>query len=184
MKMTLFLSKCALIVTFAASMVFQANAENAPKKENLTSDGYFLRARALEKQGDAAGAMAAYKEALRINPKNANAEYRMHQLKRNFAKVEADGRKQQFNSVKVSEYKIQGASLHESLVALSTLVEKESKSSVTPNFIIQDPDGKLENAELSLALKNIPAGGVLQYLLEQSGAKARYDEHAIVILPR
>lgn len=52
------------------------------------------------------------------------------------------------------------------------------------NFILQDPKNALAEAKITLVLKNTPARGVLQYLLAQANAKARYDEHAIVIMPK
>ena len=38
--------------------------------------------------------------------------------------------------------------------------------------------------KISLNLKNMPAKAVLKYLTDQTGAKVRYDEHAVVISPR
>jgi hypothetical protein len=55
---------------------------------------------------------------------------------------------------------------------------------VMTNFILQDPKNALAEAKITLVLKNTPARGVLQYLLAQANAKARYDEHAIVIMPK
>ena len=173
-----------VIVAIVGALTVQGFAENSGKSPTASSNAYFTKARIAEQRGDAEGAMAAYKEALRLNPRNANAEHRMLMLKKNFSKVAAEGRKKKFGAVKIPEYKLQGATLQEALTALSTLVEKESKGDVMPNFIIQDPAGKLADSELTLVLKNIPAGGVLQYALEQAGAKARYDEHAIVVIPR
>jgi hypothetical protein len=37
--------------------------------------------------------------------------------------------------------------------------------------------------KITLVLKNTPAKAVLQYILDQARAKARHDEHAIVITP-
>jgi hypothetical protein len=63
-------------------------------------------------------------------------------------------------------------------------VEKETKEEIAPNFIIQDPKNAIPDSKITLALKNTPARGILKYVLDQVGAKARYDEHAIVILPK
>lgn len=183
MKKPLLLKKYGLAAACIAGMCLCANAEKTEKSEKLSSNDYFAQARILESKGDADGAMAAYKEALRLNPRNANAEHRMLRLKKNFAKVAAEGRQNRFSAVMIPEYKIQNATLNEALLALSKLVEQESNSSVSPNFIVQDTEGKLDDTELTLVLKNIPAGGILKYVLEQSKAKARFDEHAIAILP-
>ena len=64
------------------------------------------------------------------------------------------------------------------------IIEKESKGEVTPNFVIEDPKKLLASQKISLNLKNTPSRGVLKYLMDQTGAKARYDEHAVVIIAR
>lgn len=51
-------------------------------------------------------------------------------------------------------------------------------------LVVQDAKNQLSAARISLSLKSVPASGVLRYLLDQSGAKARFDEHAIVIVPK
>jgi hypothetical protein len=52
------------------------------------------------------------------------------------------------------------------------------------NFIVHDPEKKLAAAKITLSLRNIPASAALKYILEQSGAKARFDEHAVVVGPK
>ena len=55
---------------------------------------------------------------------------------------------------------------------------------MTPNFVIEDPQNLLAERKISLNLKSMPAQAVMKYLMDQTGAKARYDEHAEVITPR
>ena len=64
------------------------------------------------------------------------------------------------------------------------MILKETKDQLSPNFIIQDPQNKLANAKITLNLKNLPASAVIKYLLTQANARARYDEHAVVIEPK
>ena len=74
------------------------------------------------------------------------------------------------------------ASLQEALDSMNLIISKESKDDVTPNFVIQDPKNLLADRKITLNLKNMPAKAVLKYCLDQTGAKARYDEHAVVII--
>ena len=83
----------------------------------------------------------------------------------------------------IPELKLDQAPFKDSLEALQLIVEKQSNEKVTPNFVIQDPKNVLSEAKITLVLKNTPAKAVLQYILDQAGAKARHDEHAIVIMP-
>ena len=81
-------------------------------------------------------------------------------------------------------FQLDAATLKEALEAFSLLIEKQSNNEVTPNFVIEDPKGLLGATKISINLKNMPAQAVMKYLLDQSGAKARYDEHAVVVSPR
>lgn len=96
----------------------------------------------------------------------------------------AKGREMQFGAVMVPELKLDETPLKDSLEALQVIVEKQSNDKITPNFILQDPKGNLAGVKITLVLKNTPANPVLQYMLDQAGAKARHEEHAIVISPK
>ena len=183
MTTILSLLKTGLIAAIFGALIVPGIAEDAEKSPAEKSNAHYYKAMRAEQEGDAAGAMAAYKAALELNPKNANARYRMGQLKKNYAKVASKGRETTLKSVIISEYNVSDADLDESLKALSTMVEKQSKGKVTANFVIQDPDKKLKNAKVNLTLKNVPATGILKYVLDQAGAKARYDEYAVLIIP-
>lgn len=139
---------------------------------------------AAEKAGDPASAKAAYLKALKLNPKNANAQYRLGQVKIHYNKLAAQGREKQLTGVVIPEYNVADVTLKDALDALGLLTEKASGEKLAPNFIVQDPDGKLAETPISLRMRNVPASGILRYLLDSAKAKARYDEHAIVILPR
>ncbi len=169
-------------LTIAAVLVSHAFAQ-APAQINQ-SEVFYRQGIAAEEAGDPATARQAYLEALKANPRHANAEYRLGQLKINYTKVAEKGREAKFGTVMVPEFKLDQATFKEALDALQMIVEKQSKEEVMTNFILQDPKGALAESKITLVLKNTPARGVLQYLLDQANAKARYDEHAIVIMPR
>jgi tetratricopeptide (TPR) repeat protein len=177
-----------LPLAIAAALAVQASAETPAKTAAPSpaqqADAYFRKGQAAEKAGDAATAKQAYYDALRLNPKHANARYSLGQVKINYNSIAAKGREAKFGGVIVPEYKLDEASLQEALDALSLIVEKETKEEIAPNFIIQDPKNAIPDSKITLALKNTPARGILKYVLDQVGAKARYDEHAIVILPK
>jgi tetratricopeptide (TPR) repeat protein len=177
----------AIPLAIAAALTLEASAQTPVKKPSASpaqqAEVFYRKGLAAEKAGDPATAKQAYLDALRTNPHHANARYSLGQLKTNYASVAAKGRESKFGAVIIPEIKLQEATLKESLAALQAMVEKESKEEVTPNFIIQDPKNQLSQAKISLVLKNAPARGVLKYILDQARAKARYDEHAIVITP-
>jgi hypothetical protein len=158
-------------------------AANAPTPAQQSA-AFYQQCQAAEIAGDPTAAKTAYLNALKADPKNANARFSLGQLKLNAGTIAAKGREAKFGEVMVPAFQIEGASLQEALEALAVLVEKESKKSVTPNFVMDDPKQALADTKLSLNLKNMPARAVLKYLIEQSNAKVRYDEHAIVVSAR
>lgn len=169
-----------LAVLAPAAIAQTTGAQSSAQK----AESYYRQGQAAEKAGDPVAAKSAYANALKHNPQHAHARYSLGQLKLNSDAIAAKGRESKFGAVVVPEFQVSEASLQESLEALSLIVEKQSKETVAPNFIVQDPQGQLAERKISLNLKSLPAGGVLKYLLDQAGAKARYDEHAIVILPK
>ena len=178
--------KRILSLIIAAIFVAQASAQSpapaapAPAQQ---ADALYRQGLAAEKAGDAAAAQKAYSEALKANPNHANARFSLGQLKLNSGSIAAKGREAKFGTVVIPQFRLDAATLQEALDALGVLIEKQSKDAVTPNFVIQDPQKQLAAAKITLSLKSMPAKAVLQYLMDQTGAKARYDEHAVVITP-
>ncbi len=161
-----------------------ALAEPAAPPPAQQADAYYSKGIAAEKAGDVETARVAYTQALQLNPGLANCRYRLKQLQIDEPQIAAKGREGKFNKVMVPVFQLEGATLQEALNALSLIIDKESKGQLTANFVIQDPHKKLAAAKLSLNLKNVPASAVMTYLITQTNAKARYDEHAVVIEPK
>jgi len=173
-----------LIAIVASVLIPQAFAQTPAASPANTAETLYRQGQAAEQAGNVAAAQQAYTDALKANPNHANARYSLGQLKLNAASISAKAREAKFGSVMVPEFKIDAATFQESLDALRVVVEKQSKDQVSPNFVVQDPKNQFAASKISLNLKAMPAKGVLQYLLEQAGAKARFDEHAIVIAPK
>jgi len=134
--------------------------------------------------GDPKLAEACFTKALQQDPNNANARYQLGEVKRNAASISAKGREMKFGGVVIEKIQLDKATVQESLDYLASLVNKESKDQVSANFILDDPKNTLTNKEVTLKLNKVPAKAILQYILTQADAKARFDEHAIVVSPR
>ena len=164
----------------ACALVSQALAETpAP-----TADSLYRKGLAAEKAGDVAAANTFYTNALKLDPRNPDVRYSLGQLKINSAGISAKAREAKFGAVVIPVFQLEEATFKESLEAFSVHIEKQSKNEVTPNFVIEDPKNLLAERKITMSLKNMPAQGIMKYLLDQAGAKARYDEHAVVITPR
>ncbi len=172
LKITSFLSACALISPLFAESPVQS------------ADTLFKKGAAAEKAGDVGAANAFYTNALKVDPHNADARYSLGQLQIHSAGISAKAREAKFGAVIIPVFQLDNASFKEAIEAFSILIEKQSKGEVAPNFVIEDPKNLLAEHKLTLNLKNLPAQAVMKYLLDQTGAKARYDEHAVVISAR
>lgn len=173
----------AALIALATTLGVHAQTPT-PAKPPTSAEALYRQGIAAEKAGDPAAARKAYTEALRAQPQHPHARYRLEQLKLTAPKIAAKGYEARIGSVVVPELKLDNASLGESLDALAAIIRKQSADQVSPNFIVQDPGQRLQGAKISLNLKNLPAKAALQYLLDQAGAKANYDEHAVVVTPR
>ena len=183
------MQKILILVVAGATAALAAPAappapSPTPTPAALSAEAYFAKGVAAEDSGDVAAARIAYTKALQLNPDLANCRYRLKELELNGPKVAAKGREAKFGKIMVPVFHLDGATLQEALDALNLIIDKESKGLVAANFVVQDPDAKLAAAKLTLNLKNLPASAIMKYLMTQANAKARYDEHAIVIEPK
>jgi len=176
-------SKPLMMMLASLLMLLPAALPAAEPTAQQQAEAAYRKGLIAERAGNAATAKEAYETALRLYPRHADARYRLGQVKLNYAKIGAEGREKRFAGVLIPEYKVDEASLADALGALSTLVDTASEQQVAANFIIQDPAGKLAERKITLVMKGTPASGILRYVLEMAGAKARFDEHAIVIMP-
>ena len=181
MQKILILVVAAATAALAAPVTPPAPPAPPPAQQ---AEAYFAKGIAAEDSGDVAAARLAYTKALQLNPDLANCRFRLKELELNGAKISAKGREAKLGKIMVPVFRLDGATLQEALDALNLIIDKESKGLVAANFVVQDPDSKLTAAKLSLNLKNVPASAVMKYLMTQANAKARYDEHAVVIEPK
>jgi len=135
-------------------------------------------------EGNVKGAEMAFTEVLRLQPKNPHARYQLAELKRNQGSIAARARSRQLAQYQIDQINFDATEVSEALAALSMMIEKKSEGKFAPNFMIQDPGGRLGERTISLQVKNLPAKAAFDMILQQAGAGARYEEHAIVVTPR
>ena len=167
------------LITFGLTSIPLLAQEAGQQAEALYQKGV-----AAERAGDPDAALSAYKQALKLSPQHANARYRAGQVKINASSIKAGATETKVGSVMIPSYQIEDASVSEAIELLSISMDKATEGKIAPNFIIEDTKGKLTDIRLSMQLKNIPVKAVLEYIHNQAGTKARFDEHAVVILAR
>ena len=170
--------------TLLIGWVFAWAAAFAIAESPANSNQLYQRGLAAERAGDPDAARAAYQQALRANPNHADARFRLGQIGMRRDAIARQGRQNAFNAVMLPQILLDDAGFREALDALANMVEAESEGKVAPNFVIQDTDGKLAEAKITMQLRNVSAGAVLEYMLGMAKARARHDEFAIVIQPQ
>jgi hypothetical protein len=169
-----------ITILVAGALAAHVSAETPAQQ----AETFYKQGLAAEQAGDPIGAKEGYTNALKANPKHANARFSLGQLKIHSEAIAAKGREAKFGAVMIPAYQLDGATVQEALDALSMIMEKESKNEVTPNFVVEDPKGIFATQKISINLKNVPAKAVMKFLTDQTNAKVKYDEHAVVISPR
>ncbi|HEX5790866.1 MAG TPA: tetratricopeptide repeat protein [Luteolibacter sp.] len=172
---------CCIVLLAVCLGMGAAWADDAAAQK---SQAAYQRGLAAEKAGDPKAAIVAYEEALMHQPQNANARFRLGQVKVDMQKLLVKGFKAKYENVIIDQYQVQDVSLEEALGLLGSLTEKASNGKVHSNFVLQSDGSDLASRKVSLNLKSTPASQIIEYLTEACKAKARYDEHAVVIQAR
>jgi len=129
-------------------------------------------------------AASLFREVIRLYPKHTQARRHLLHILNNRKTLEITKRKAALKKITIPSVDLDKATVQEALQVLSTIVERESKKTVTPNFIVQDPTNTFASSSVTLKLNRIPAETLLNYIVDQANARVRYDNHAIVISPR
>lgn len=172
--------KATLLV--GLSLATCAHADKHQERANKIAAHYNAGVIAV-KRGDSTKAKSSFQEVLRLQPGHGPARHQLNRLTLNISQVLEKQRVAQFKTTRLEQIDLKDASLQEALEGLNFLSGKATKNKFAPNFVIQDPAGKLSNKTVSLNMRNIPLAAALKYVLDQAGAKARYDKHATVITP-
>jgi tetratricopeptide (TPR) repeat protein len=135
------------------------------------------------KEGNVQAAEQAFREVLRLQPNHANARFQLGQLKQNQGSIAARQRSRKMAEYVIAQVDFDKVELSEAVAALAVMIEEKSDGKFAPNFMVQDPSNKFDEASVTLQVKNVPANAVLDMLLKQVGGVAKYEQHAIIIRP-
>lgn len=169
MAVGLSLTTCALADEFK---------DKAKKIQNLYKTGLVAM-----KAGKPEEAKTAFQAVLKLSPGHGHARHQLTQITAVNARVILQRRKALFTSTKIEKIHFSDATLAEALEALNELALTASGKKFSPNFVVQDPTGKLKDRKITLKMNNVPVSAALSYILDGVGAKARMDQHATVIRP-
>ncbi|MEN8771921.1 MAG: hypothetical protein ABF379_08420 [Akkermansiaceae bacterium] len=153
------------------------------KNKELSAAAWYQKGMAALKSDHPEAAKSAFQNVLRLKPGYAPAKYQLARIPELSARAKVARRKALFKKTIIPEINFNKATLEEALEALDVLALKASKEGLAPNFVLRDPKGKVTKQQVTLKMKNIPASVALAYILDGTGASARFDEHATLIKP-
>lgn len=178
-----YITTILLTLGMATSLIAQNSISDREERARKVN-AYYGQAVTAYNDGDLNAAREALKNALALNPRHAQSYALSLRLKQNKGSFKAKNRERAMTKIILPRIEIDDLPLGEALDILGKLIQKKTNDSFTPNFVIQDNTGILKKRKVNLNLQNIPASVVLDYLLEQSGATARFDNYAINIRSR
>ena len=132
-------------------------------------------------RGEVAEAEKAFRAVLQVQPQHPHARYQLSQLMMNRDKLAAVQRENVMKQTIIAQIDFADASVSECLDSLTIMVKEATQQKFQPNFIIKDPQGKLNGKNVTLKLSKIPASQTLQYIAASTSCKVTYEEHAIII---
>lgn len=171
----------ALTLGVCASVSAQSGQSDTKRMEQAQSL-YNVGVIAMRK-GDYETATTSFREVIRLYPKHTQARRNLLHILNNRKSLEVTKRKAALKKIIIPKVDIDKATVQEALEVLSVMIETESKKTVTPNFIVQDPTETFKGRSVTLRLNRIPAETLLNYIVDQTGGRVRYDNHAIIISP-
>lgn len=137
-----------------------------------------------KKQGDLDTAEKYLNAVVKASPTHGNALFTLKQIRdeRELAKnTKSAG---SVNGVTIKEIAMDGVQFKEAIEMLSEIIDDSNGENVgAPNFVIVDPEKKLDDKTVSLQLNNVPAKNVFKYCLDAASATAAYGEFVITIRP-
>ena len=136
------------------------------------------------KDGDIDAARQTLRALLAEKPSYAKGIALQRQIRLNGGQMVLAKKKRIFNAVMIKEVDFKDLTLAQAIRLLGAKVETASGDKLTPNFVIQDPKRYLGNESITLKLKNVPAGTVLENLLQKTACTASFTTYTINIKPR
>ena len=174
-------SSCLLLTT--GTLTAQQTIEERQQRAQQVELFYNMAVKAYE-DGDVKAAREALRSSLALNRSHAHSIALARRMKTSGNQTVLAKRKRIFNGVMIPLIDLNEASVKDAISVLAKTVETQSKGKVVPNFIIQDRSKKLDDVKITLKLKNVPAGDVLDHLLRSSGASASFGKYTTIIRPR
>lgn len=171
------------MVALALPYVSFAAEELTTKQRAQKVEQYYKAAEKAYEKGDLTKTREALQRSLALNPNHGPSYALAIKVRQNKSSFSVKARQTQMARVILPVVDFQAMPLEDVLRDLGDLIEKESKDSVIPNFVLIDKNGTIKSKNITLNMKQVPATVVLDYVMNMAGARAKFDQYSITVRP-
>ncbi|HCN28259.1 MAG TPA: hypothetical protein DIT64_05670 [Verrucomicrobiales bacterium] len=139
----------------------------------------FQMGRAAYYKGDMEMAYQLLKQVEAKQPNHYETKVLLAQI-RTHMKTGTGSLKKTYSGVTLAKIEFVDVSLEEAVEGLRGLCKTSTEGKVMPNIIIKDAELKAKT--LSLQLNNIPLTEAIEYIARVAGARAVYEQHAVMLV--
>ena len=170
---------CGLIL--ASSGLAQADGSSDARAQEVAK--LYNQGLVAEKNGQVDTAKVCYESVLALQPRHGNARFRLLNLKSRRAELSNALQKRKLQKIIIPNVEFSEVKLSEAIEGLSVLITNHDPQKQGVNLVLQDPKGLLSDKKINIKLKGVPASAILDYILAQGSATARYDAYAVTVKP-
>ncbi|MEQ1747999.1 MAG: hypothetical protein ABL974_01145 [Prosthecobacter sp.] len=163
-------------VRLAFIFVMGAGLEVAAAADDL--ENLFQMGRTAYYRGDLEQAQQLLSMVAQQNPRHQETRILLGDIRAKLKASSGSSLKKRYEGVKIAKIEFADVTLQEALDGLRAMSKNASSGQVLPNFIITDE--KLKAKMLSLTLTDVPLTQAIEYVARIAGAKASYDDHAVL----
>lgn len=160
-----------------AGMILAAGMNEARASDDLQA--LFQMGRSAYYKGDLEQAHQLLSQVAARQPNHFETKALLAQIRMKMKGGEGSLKKT-YAGVTLSKIEFVDVTLEEAVEALRSISKSASEGKVTPNVIIRD--ASLKDKPLSLQLSNIPLTDAIEYLARLAGARAVYEQHAVMLV--
>jgi hypothetical protein len=167
-----------LVVRLALALVAGASIGVAPLRAADDIENLFKMGREAYYKGDLEQAQQLLTMVAAQNPRHQETRILLGDIRTKLRTTAGSSLKKKYEGVKLAKIEFTDVTLQEALEGLRALSKNASGGQVVPNFIVTDP--KIGTNKVSLTLTDMPLTTAIDYVAKVSGAKATYDQHAVL----
>ena len=172
-----------MMAAFSLPFCCIAEEELSTKEREQKVAQYYKVAEKAYADGDLVKTQQALQRSLALNPKHGPSYALAIKTKQNREKFGIQARQRELAKVILPEVDFNNLPLEDTLRDLNDLIVATSEGVVTPNLVLIDNNGTIKSKPVTLNMKQVPATVVLDYVLDLTGASAKFEKYSITVRP-